>query len=75
MNKRWKFNLDTGTRQFETWVYSDTGTDIEKRFIPHKVTNIKEIKQPDLPPSKQLQEQLEPITNNIPDSWSDLETT
>ena len=75
MNKRWEFDLDTGDRQFKTWVYSDTGTDIQKRFTPHNVTNIKEIKKTETKtPSEQLQDQLEPITNNIPDSWSDLET-
>ena len=62
LNKMWEFDLDTGTRQFKTWVYSDTGTDIEKRFVPHKVTNIKEITQSDSKtPSEQLQDQLEPI--------------
>ena len=62
MNKRWEFNLDTGERQFKTWVYSDTGTDIESRFKPYKVSNIKEIKQIDKKtPSEQLQDQLEPI--------------
>ena len=29
-----------------TFVYSDTGKDIEQRFTPHKVTDIKEIKDP-----------------------------
>ena len=62
MNKRWEFDLDTGDRQFKYWVYSDTGTDIKKIFTPHKVTNIKEIKQIDTKtPSEQLQDQLEPI--------------
>ena len=75
MNKRWEFYLDTGDRQFKTWVYSDTGKDIETRFKPYIVTNIKEIKQTDLKtPSEQLQDQLEPIIDNIPNSWSDLET-
>jgi hypothetical protein len=75
MNKRWEFDLDTGDRQFKTWVYSDTGKDIEKRFKPYKVSNIKEIKQTNTKtPSEQLQDQLEPIIDNIPDSWSDLET-
>ena len=45
MNKRWEFNLDTGDRQFKTWVYSETGQDIQSSFTPYKVTNIKEIKQ------------------------------
>ena len=29
-----------------TFVYSDTGKDIEQRFVPHKVTDIKEISDP-----------------------------
>ena len=33
-------------RTIETFVYSDTGTDIEKRFTPHRVTDIKEITDP-----------------------------
>ena len=75
MNKRWEFDLDTGERQFKTWVYSDTGQDIESRFKPYKVSNIKEIKKTEIKtPSEQLQDQLEPIIDNIPDSWSDLET-
>ena len=75
MNKRWEFYLDTGDRQFKTWVYSDTGQDIESRFKPYKVSNIKEIKKTETKtPSEQLQDQLEPIIDNIPDSWSDLET-
>ena len=75
LNKMWEFDLDTGDRQFKTWVYSDTGKDIEKRFKPYKVSNIKEIKKTETKtPSEQLQDQLEPIIDNIPDSWSDLET-
>ncbi len=62
LSKIFEFDLDTGTRQFKTWVYSDTGTDIEKRFTPHKVSNIKE-KTPI----------VEETTPSIPDSWSDLE--
>jgi len=44
MAKIWEFDLDTGTRQFKTWVYSDTGLDIEERFLDTncKITNIKE---------------------------------
>lgn len=42
-SKIWSFDLDTGTRQLKTWVYSDTGTDIEERFKGYKVTNIKEL--------------------------------
>ena len=75
MNKRWEFDLDTGERKFKTWVYSDTGKDIESRFKPYKVSNIKEIKKTETKtPSEQLQDQLEPIIDNIPDSWTDLET-
>ena len=75
MNKRWEFDLDTGDRKFKTWVYSDTGQDIESRFKPYKVSNIKEIKKTETKtPSEQLQDQLEPIIDNIPDSWTDLET-
>jgi len=46
MAKIWEFDLDTGTRQFKTWVYSDTGLDIEERFLDTncKITNIKEKK-------------------------------
>ena len=62
LNKMWEFDLDTGTRNFKTWVYSDTGQDIQARFTPYKVTNIKEIKKTDSKtPSEQLQDQLEPI--------------
>ncbi len=62
MNRCWEFDLDTGTHKFRTWVYSDTGQDIQARFTPYKVTNIKEIKQTDTKtPSEQLQDQLEPI--------------
>ena len=62
LNKMWEFDLDTGTRKFKTWVYSDTGQDIQARFTPYKVTNIKEIKQTNSKtPSEQLQDQLEPI--------------
>ena len=62
INRTWEFDLDTGTRKFRTWVYSDTGQDIQARFTPYKVTNIKEIKKTDTKtPSEQLQDQLEPI--------------
>jgi hypothetical protein len=36
----------TEPRTIETYVYSDTGKDIEQRFTPHKVTDIKEMKDP-----------------------------
>jgi hypothetical protein len=41
-----EFDIDTGSRKFRTWVYSDTGLDIEDRFKGFaKVTNIKEQSQ------------------------------
>lgn len=46
-NKIFEFDLDVGTRKFRTWVYSDTGLDIEERFTGYKVTNIKEKKEDD----------------------------
>jgi len=61
--KIFEFDLDTGTKQIKTWVYSETGLDIEERFTPFKVTNIKEVKEPVLKtPSEKLQDELEPIT-------------
>ena len=33
-------------RKAKTWVYSDTGKDIEERFYPHIVKNIRKIKDP-----------------------------
>ena len=33
-------------RTIETFVYSDTGKDIEQRFVPHKFTDIKEVTDP-----------------------------
>ena len=47
MTKCWKFELDLKTRKIKTFVYSDTGTDIEKRFTKgYKVSNIKQIDDP-----------------------------
>jgi len=60
--KIFEFDLDTGTKQFKTWVYSETGLDIVERFAPLKVTNIKEVKEPVLKTtSEKLQDELEPI--------------
>jgi len=44
--KIFEFDIDTGTRQFKTWVYSETGLDIKERFLDTncKITNIKEKK-------------------------------
>jgi hypothetical protein len=58
LNKMWEFNLDTGKRKFKTWVYSDTGQDIESRFTPFKVSNIKEIIQTD---TEQTENKSKPI--------------
>ena len=41
--KAWEFNLKLEKRTIKTFVYSDTGKDIESRFTNNKVTNIKEI--------------------------------
>ena len=56
MTKTWQFELNiepmtfgadiSAPRKITTFVYSDTGKDIEQRFTPHKVSNIKEIKDP-----------------------------
>ena len=40
--KAWEFNLKLEKRTIKTFVYSDTGKDIETRFPNNKVTNIKE---------------------------------
>lgn len=43
--KTFEFDIDTGTRKFKTWVFSETGLDIEERFKGFaKISNIKEIK-------------------------------
>ena len=45
--KAWQFNLKLEKKTIKTFVYSDTGKDIESRFlINNKVTNIKEIPDP-----------------------------
>ena len=47
MTKCWEFELDLKTRKIKTFVYSDTGTDIEERLTKgYKVSNIKEIDDP-----------------------------
>jgi len=40
--KIFEFDLDTGTKQFKTWVYSETGLDIKDRFEGCKIKNLKE---------------------------------
>ena len=55
-SKCWEFELDIQPTPFgadvlepktiTTFVYSDTGKDIEQRFTPHKVSNIREITDP-----------------------------
>ena len=44
MTKCYEFKLQLPKRTITTFVYSDTGEDIESRFTPHKVSKIKEIK-------------------------------
>ncbi len=46
MIRCWQFDLDLKTRKIKTFVYSDTGQDIESRFPDCKVSNIKEIDDP-----------------------------
>ncbi len=47
MTRCWEFELDLKTRKIKTFVYSDTGTDIEQRFTKgYTVSNIKEIDDP-----------------------------
>ena len=46
MTKCWEFNLQLKDKKIKTFVYSDTGNDIECRFEPQTVTNIKEIDDP-----------------------------
>tara|TARA_B100000953_G_C17671347_1_gene308869 strand:+ start:245 stop:484 length:240 start_codon:yes stop_codon:yes gene_type:complete len=61
MTKAWEFDLQLKDftpshlkdvegvvpgRKFKTFVYSDTGTDIVERFLPHEVSNVKEIDDP-----------------------------
>ena len=44
--RAWQFNLKLEKKTIKTFVYSDTGKDIETRFPNHKVTNVKEIPDP-----------------------------
>ena len=44
--KAWEFNLKLEKKTIKTFVYSDTGKDIETRFPNYKVTNIKQIPDP-----------------------------
>ena len=46
MTKCWKFDLQMSDKTISTFVYSDTGKDIEKRFPNFKVSNIKETDDP-----------------------------
>ena len=46
MTKCWEFKLKLEKKTIKTFVYSDTGKDIESRFPNNKVTNIKEIDDP-----------------------------
>ena len=46
MTKCWEFKLKLKKKTIKTFVYSDTGKDIESRFPNHKVTNIKQIPDP-----------------------------
>ena len=46
MTKCWEFKLKLEKKTIKTFVYSDTGKDIESRFPNNKITNIKEIKDP-----------------------------
>tara|TARA_B100001057_G_scaffold500107_1_gene613565 strand:+ start:1387 stop:1551 length:165 start_codon:yes stop_codon:yes gene_type:complete len=44
--KAWEFKMEKEGITIETFVYSDTGKDIEERFPGWKVTNIKEVSDP-----------------------------
>ena len=46
MTKCWEFKLKLEKKTIKTFVYSDTGKDIESRFLNHKVTYIKQIPDP-----------------------------
>lgn len=47
--KTFEFDIDTGSRNFKTWVFSDTGLDIEERFKGYaKISNIQEKKEDDI---------------------------
>lgn len=41
--KAWEFKMEKEGVSIETFVYSDTGKDIEERFPNWKVTGIKEV--------------------------------
>ena len=44
--RAWNFSLKLPKKKLNTFVYSDTGTDIVDRFVPNVVSNIKEIDDP-----------------------------
>ena len=47
MTKCWKFELESENKKITTFVYSDTGKDIQNRFYKgFKVSNVREIKDP-----------------------------
>ena len=46
MTKCWEFKMKLEKKTIKTFVYSDTGKDIESRFPNNTVTNIKEITDP-----------------------------
>ena len=46
MTKCFEFKLQLPEKTIKTFVYSDTGKDIESRFPGYKVSNIKEIPDP-----------------------------
>tara|TARA_B100000686_G_scaffold190020_2_gene196717 strand:+ start:7035 stop:7376 length:342 start_codon:yes stop_codon:yes gene_type:complete len=46
MTKCFEFKLQLPEKTIKTFVYSDTGKDIESRFPGYKVSNIKEIEDP-----------------------------
>ena len=47
--RAWNFNLKLPKKMLNTFVYSDTGTDISERFVPYTVTDIKEIDDTEIP--------------------------
>ena len=44
--KAWQFKLKLKDKTIITHVYSDTGNDIEQRFLGYEVSDIKEIEDP-----------------------------
>jgi hypothetical protein len=46
MTKCFEFKLKLPEKTIKTFVYSDTGKDIESRFPGYKVSNVKEIEDP-----------------------------